>query len=201
MKVLLLYSGGLDSTTALYLLKEWGHEVHCLGIHYGQKHSGELDAARMICRYKGVSYQEVLCDLPPGRSRLTGGRKYSGNASEYFVPGRNTVFFAIALNVALSIGADAVAVGCNKDDFGGFPDCRREYLDAMEVLYKASLPDDAKVPEILFPFLDHSKAEVLEMAEGLSVPIHWTVSCYNYDDESAPCGSCPACKLRAGGTE
>ena len=143
-KAVVLLSGGLDSATALAEAKAAGFAVHALTIGYGQRHAVELAAARRVARALGVvRHVEQTIDLRAfGGSALTGDlevpkdRPADVMAAEIpitYVPARNTVFLALALAWAESLGAFDIFLGVNCVDYSGYPDCRPEYLRAFEV--------------------------------------------------------------------
>jgi 7-cyano-7-deazaguanine synthase len=113
-----------------------------------------------------------------------------------YVPGRNTVFLAIALSLAEARNANAIYLGINAVDYSGYPDCRPEYLDAVQHLAtlssKAGLEGHA--PKLVAPLVMDSKVDIVHRALRLGVPIHLTWSCYQGQDE--PCGVCDSCRIR-----
>ena len=175
-----LLSGGLDSVTMLYDLKAQGHSVHALLFDYQQRHKQELLWAKQHASRLGVLFTTM--DLP-----ALGGL----NEQSWIVPNRNAVFLSVAVNVAHSAGADTVTIGCNADDAENFPDCRKEFLDAMNAAVCAAGYD----VEICAPYIDKRKWEIGDLARqfGIQKANVWT--CYRGGSE--PCGECPACqKLR-----
>jgi 7-cyano-7-deazaguanine synthase len=117
------------------------------------------------------------------------------------VPARNTIFLAVALGWAESIGADAIVLGINAIDYSGYPDCRPEFLAAFENL--AALATRAGVegrtPRIDAPLLRSSKAAIVRMGLALGLDYGLTHSCYDPAPDGAPCGRCDSCRLRAAG--
>lgn len=176
-----LLSGGLDSVTMLYDLKQQGHLIHCLLIDYKQSHAQELVFAKGHCHRLGVPYTTI--ELPP-----LGGL----DDQSWVVPNRNCIFLSLAVNLAVQAKADTVTIGCNKDDESGFPDCRMEFLRSFNSMLAAS-----EVPvEVCAPYLDKPKAWIGGMSRELGVPAGEIWTCYRGGSE--PCGKCPACeKLKA----
>ena len=132
--VVLLYSGGLDSTVLLYLARTMDFNVQALMIDYGQRHRRELTKAKMICDGLRVPSIQMKADLSFARSKLT-TKEAKGlykEVSEWHVPGRNTIFIGYAISLAETIGANRIWIGANFEDrINRFPDCAQEYLLKM----------------------------------------------------------------------
>ncbi|MGC1306728.1 MAG: 7-cyano-7-deazaguanine synthase QueC [Phormidesmis sp.] len=204
-KAVVLLSGGLDSATCAAQALADGYEVIALSVDYGQRHDTELDAARVVARSLGIrDHREISVNLAQwGGSSLTDkteplpveGVKANAIPSTY-VPGRNTVFIAIALSLAEAQNAEAIYLGINAVDYSGYPDCRPEYLSAFQTLAtlssKAGLEGHA--PELVAPLVMDSKADIVRRALRLGVPIEQTWSCYK--GEADPCGLCDSCRIR-----
>lgn len=178
-----LLSGGLDSVTMLYDLHGNGERVHALLFNYGQQHVQELLWAKHHCHRLGVLF--TVSDIP----QLHGSELTDGEGT-IVVPNRNCILLSLAVNLAVSTGADAVTYACNADDEAMFPDCRMAFVRAFNEMLRAS---EIKV-EILAPFIDKPKWWIVGLARVLGVPIHETWSCYR--GGAQPCGECPACKQR-----
>jgi len=153
-KVLLLYSGGLDSSVLLHLAQQIGMAPHCLGIDYGQKHIRELEKAELFCNAYGIPYQRSDIQLEV-HSRLTGDlqSEYKG-VSEWYVPSRNLMFISIAASHAENFGIDLIWLGANYDDrLNLFPDCSQEWIVKVNELLKinASYPITVEAPLLGFP--------------------------------------------------
>lgn len=176
-----LLSGGLDSVTMLYDLKAQGHSIHCLMFDYGQTHKQELLLAKQHASRCGVLWTTM--NLP----HLGGLTEQS-----WIVPNRNAIFLSVAVNVASKAGADTVTIGCNAEDAGYFPDCRKAFLDAMNATVRAAGYD----VEICAPYLDWPKWKIGGLAREMGVQAHEIWTCYRGGEK--PCGDCPACtKLQA----
>jgi 7-cyano-7-deazaguanine synthase len=150
-KLVLLYSGGLDSTLLLYLARDLRYDAHCLLVDYGQKHRRELETAAKICDTMGVPRKYMSVDLMGVPSALTGSNVHAlyQGVSEWHVPGRNTIFLGLALSYAESIGAKKIWFGPNfADRLANFPDCSQEYVHAMNKAFQfaASYPVDLEAP-------------------------------------------------------
>jgi 7-cyano-7-deazaguanine synthase len=214
-----LLSGGLDSATCLAVARQEGFAVHALSFRYGQRHAGEVDAARALAARAGV-VRHVVADVDLrvfGGSALTDDRvavpkdrapeaMADGEVPVTYVPARNTIFLSYALAMAETAGARDVFVGVNALDYSGYPDCRPEYIGAFERM--ASLATRAGVEalargevavRIRAPLLHLTKAEIVRLGTGLGVDYAATTSCYDPDITGAACGHCDACQLRRRG--
>ena len=204
-KAVVLLSGGLDSATTAAIAIAEGYEVIALSFRYGQRHEKELAAAKKIASAYGITEHYISeIDLAQwGGSSLTDesmnipqeGVEVNVIPSTY-VPGRNTVFMAIALSLAEAKGAQAIFLGINAVDYSGYPDCRPEYLAAFQQL--ANLSSKAGVeghaPLLIAPLVHDSKADIVRRALKLNVPIADTWSCYQGGE--TPCGLCDSCRIR-----
>lgn len=201
MRIVLVLSGGMDSTTLLYKFCDEGHEVYGLGINYGQRHSKELDLAADLCAKLGVEYR--VADLSSVRGLLGGSALTSDDvivphghyADEMMkvtvVPNRNMLMLSIAFGWAVSLEADAVAYAAHGGDHPIYPDCRPEFAEACELA--ANLGNWHQV-ELLCPFMDISKADIIRIGSELGVPYKSTWSCY--EGGHAHCGRCGTCVER-----
>ena len=204
-QAVVLLSGGLDSATTAAIAIDEGYEVIALSFRYGQKHYRELEAAKKIARVLGIKQHFVTdIDLSQwGGSSLTDESMtipQSGLQADVipstYVPGRNTVFIAIALSLAEAKNAQAIYLGINAVDYSGYPDCRPEYLAAYQQL--ANLSSKAGVeghaPQLVAPLVKDSKVDIVRRALELNVPIADTWSCYQGGE--TPCGVCDSCRIR-----
>jgi len=205
-----LLSGGLDSYTAAAMTRAEGFRLHALTVRYGQRHAGELDAARAVAGALGVArHVEINVDLSAfGGSSLTTDTPVPKDRPidhreipSTYVPARNTVFLALALGWAESIGARSLVLGVNAVDYSGYPDCRPEFLAAFERL--AALGTAAGVHGEHFhlraPLLNLTKAEIIQRGLALGLDYGLTHSCYDPEVSGRPCGHCDSCTLRAAG--
>ncbi|MGF1512656.1 MAG: 7-cyano-7-deazaguanine synthase QueC [Elainellaceae cyanobacterium] len=204
-KAVVLLSGGLDSATAAAQAIADGYTLVALSFRYGQRHDRELQAAQRVAAALSIQARHTIdVNLAQwGGSSLTdtsqplpqGGVKPDEIPSTY-VPGRNTVFIAIALSLSEAVGAEAIYLGINAVDYSGYPDCRPEYLTAFQHLAtlssKAGLAGNA--PKLVAPLVLDSKVDIVRRALLLGVPIAETWSCYRGGAE--PCGLCDACRIR-----
>lgn len=212
---MVLLSGGLDSATVLAIARAEGFTPHALSFQYGQRHSVELDAARRIAQSAGVPHRIVQIDLGAiGGSALTDenidvpknrdDHAIGSDVPVTYVPARNTVFLAVALGFAETLGTGDIFVGVNSVDYSGYPDCRPEYLAAFEQLAQLATADGVagRVRYRLHAPLVHlSKAEIVGRGMELGVDYSVTVSCYDPSPEGGACGRCDACVLRRRGFE
>jgi 7-cyano-7-deazaguanine synthase len=197
-KVLVLHSGGLDSTTCLYDAHAQGHQTVSLGIDYGQRSRVELFFADQQCKRKQIERHLIEVKwAKPDRSipldRDVGDIR--AQASTAFLPGRNLVFLALASAHGAGIGADEVWTGINQIDFSGYPDCTQEFFDAYSTTNRVAIPTG---PEVKAPLLKKTKPEIASLAHKLGIRPGDTWSCYRPDLSKgalAPCGRCDACKL------
>lgn len=176
-----LLSGGLDSVTLLYDLRQKGHNIHCLLFDYKQRHVQELTFAKLHCHRLGVLYTTM--ELPP-----LGGL----TEESWIVPNRNCIMLSLAVNLAVQTKADTVTIGCNKDDSAAFPDCRMAFLQ----LFNTMLITQQVTVEVCAPYLDEPKWKIADLSKQLGVPENEIWTCYQ--GGAKPCGKCPACqKLKA----
>jgi 7-cyano-7-deazaguanine synthase len=202
MKVVAIFSGGMDSSTMVYQLLSHGHEVKALGFDYGQRHAVELDAAKKISMQAGIEYETVdLRSLGPviaGQSsqvnlevEVPDGHYTEESMKATVVPNRNMIMLAVAVAHAISIDFDAIAYGAHAGDHTIYPDCRTEFVDAMKTVIGLC---DWKQVELLTPFVDVSKADIAKIGVELKVPFAMTWSCYK--GGTTHCGTCGTCVER-----
>lgn len=198
MKSILIYSGGLDSTVLLYHLRAARHDVRALSIDYGQRHRKELVQAKAICDAIGVEHR--IADLTPLTPLLAGssltspeiavpdGHYAEDNMKATVVPNRNMILLAVATGWAVSIKADAVAYAAHAGDHAIYPDCRKEFTEAME---KAIALCDWHHVSLERPFVTWSKADIARRGAELEIPFADTWSCYKGGE--LHCGTCGTC--------
>ena len=207
-KAVILFSGGLDSSTVLAQAMAEGFECYAMSFNYSQRHKVELEAATLIAKNAGVKEHKIInLDLTQiGGSALTDEaievpeHETTGIPITY-VPARNTIFLSVALGWAEVLGANHIFVGVNSVDYSGYPDCRAEYIDAFEKM--ANLATKVGVEEhslkIETPLIDLTKAEIIQKGLSLGVDYSQTVSCYQADDRGQACNVCDSCRLRKQG--
>jgi 7-cyano-7-deazaguanine synthase len=208
VKAVILLSGGLDSSTVLYQAKADGCECYAISFDYQQRHRRELQSAAAIARAAGVvAHQVITFDLRQwGGSALTDdgidlpeGRSLSEMASQIpvtYVPARNTIFLSFALAYAEAIAAERVYIGVNALDYSGYPDCRPDYIQAMQEVFRLGTKQGREGQEIaiISPLLELHKTEIIQLGNKLGVPWQHTWSCYAGGEKA--CGVCDSCQLR-----
>ncbi len=199
-KAVILLSGGIDSTTTLYLAKKYGYRLSALIFDYNQRHKKEISCAIKIAKLNNINYHVVRIYLPWTASALTqknirvpfNRNLYSKNIPVTYVSGRNIIFLSYAVSFAESIDAKKILIGAHIEDYSGYPDCRPEFLRAMEKAINLGI--SKKGIEIISPLVDKSKKDIVELGLRLNVPFQYTWSCYmggNY-----PCRRCDSCRFR-----
>ncbi|TGL51129.1 7-cyano-7-deazaguanine synthase QueC [Leptospira meyeri] len=217
-----LLSGGLDSTTCLYVAaKEFGYPKNkklpllALSFDYSQKHKIELIKSKKIAKTLGIKH--VIQKLDPGfflgssltekkiKVRKNAKSLFSGDETEIpntYVPGRNILFLSFALSLAEGHGYDSIYIGVNALDYSGYPDCRPEFIEAFQKMAnlgtKKGVSGDGDSIQIKTPLLHLGKKEIIELGIQVDAPLHLTHSCYD-PIKGKPCGKCDSCILRAKG--
>jgi len=207
-KAVILYSGGLDSTTCMAIARSEGFSPYAISFAYGQRHSVELELAKQNARKIGaVDHLVVEFDYRQvGGSALTSDVAVpkDGVGSDIpvtYVPARNTIFLSFALGWAEALGARHIYIGVNALDYSGYPDCRPEYIAAFETM--ANLATKAGVEgngfRIHTPLIALTKAAIIKKGLALGVDYALTHSCYDPDPAGISCGLCDSCRLRLKG--
>ncbi len=210
-----LLSGGVDSATTLALARRDGFLCHALTFDYGQRQRVEIAAAGRVAAQLGAARHEVIrVDLRVfGGSALTAEMAVPKHRPAAlmgqgipvtYVPARNTIFLSLALAWAEVLESSDIFLGVNAIDYSGYPDCRREYIEAFERL--ANLATRSGVEQrtrmrIHTPLIRLSKAEIVKLGAGLGVDFSLTHSCYDPGPAGDACGACDACLLRRRGFE
>lgn len=207
-KAIVLLSGGLDSSTALYVARSQGFgELYALTFEYGQKHNREIDCARTLAQKAGVKEHKIVRLLLNqwGGSSLTDEQMEIGDGNtertdipDTYVPARNMVFLSVAASYADALGVTDIFIGVSETDYSGYVDCREEFIRAMEEAVNLGTILGAEKKQritIHAPFLHMTKAEEIRLGTSLGVDFAQTWSCYRGGEK--PCGSCDSCLLRA----
>ena len=211
MKALVLFSGGVDSTTCLAIaVEKYGkNNVIALSISYGQKHTKEIQAAEKIAEYYGVELKKLDlarifegsdCSLLsssgediPKESYAEQLEKTDGKPVSTYVPFRNGLFLSCAASVALSNDCTEIYYGIHTDDAAGnaYPDCSEEFNNAINsAIYIGS----GNALKVTAPFVNMKKADIVAEGLKLKVPYKMTWSCYEGGEK--PCGVCGTCRDR-----
>lgn len=212
-RAVVLLSGGLDSATTLAIAREHGFEPYALTFRYGQRHEGEIDAARRIAAQAEVAEHVVAnIDLRAfGGSALTSDMAVpKGRALDEmgagipitYVPARNTIFLSFALAWAEVLDAADIFIGVNALDYSGYPDCRPEYIEAFERMARLATKagvEGGRALTIHAPLIALTKAQIIERGLALGVDYALTRTCYDPSPSGEACGECDACQLRLKG--
>ena len=203
-RVLVIASGGLDSTTAAAHLIKQGYEVALLHFNYGHVAEGpENRAVREIARFLNVSLIEVDMDffrvvrhsplLGDGEiNRVDEGREGAEFAHEW-VPARNFVFIALTTAIAKAYGYDYIATGINLEESGAYPDNEMEFIRLLNKVLPYAVGPNKHV-ELLMPVGHLVKHEIVKLGLEVGAPLHLTWSCY--DKGPKHCGRCGPCYMR-----
>lgn len=196
----ILLSGGLDSATAFLELVSQNYEVYALSLHYGQRHSKELEYARKIAKGSAKEHRVVdLSALKPliDKSSQTGeldvpeGHYTDDSMKQTVVPNRNMIMLSIAIGWAVNLKADSVTYAAHSGDHTIYPDCRPEFASAMDDV--ASICDWHPV-RVYRPFIRMTKTQIVQRAAELGLDFENTWSCYK--GLTKHCGICGTCTER-----
>ncbi len=208
-KVLVVFSGGQDSTTCLFWAKRNFSEVYALSFIYGQKHANEVELARTIAEEAGVKWDVMdvsfISSLSTGCSLTDSSitmdqERPEGGVPNTFVPGRNMFFLSIAAVYAREHGISHIVTGVSQTDFSGYPDCRDAFIKSLNVTLNLAMDEQFVIHT---PLMWIDKCETWALADELGVLDlirERTLTCYN-GVQGDGCGHCPACKLRREGLE
>jgi len=206
-RAIVLLSGGLDSSVAIYLAKSEGFEVHALSFDYGQKHNKELECAKNIVKKVGAAGHNIVTlqlnlwggsSLTDSKMDVEDGDVTRTDIPQTYVPARNMVFLSVAASYAEAIGAQDIFIGVSEVDYSGYVDCREEFIRSMEQTINKGTVMGAELGKkisIHTPFINKTKAEEIKLGEQLGVDWSLTWSCYR--GGAKPCGTCDSCLLRA----
>jgi 7-cyano-7-deazaguanine synthase len=200
-RVIVVLSGGLDSTVLMHHLRDRGDEVHALSIHYGQRHAKELEHAARAAKALGVTHE--VADLSSLRRLLAGsaltspdvpvpeGHYEDESMKATVVPNRNMLLLSVAAGFAISRQAEGVAYGAHAGDHAIYPDCRPEFVSRMA---EALMLVDWEPLQLFAPFVRMTKADIVREGARLRVPLGDTWSCYK--GGAFHCGKCGTCVER-----
>lgn len=200
MRTLVLLSGGMDSTTALFQAISQLETVSAVSFDYGQRHKKEIEAAKRICDTLMVNH--TVLDLTGAfaafrGSALTGtgdvphGHYEDESMKRTVVPNRNMTLLSLAAGLAISIQADRIVYAAHAGDHAIYPDCRPEFYEAVA---KAVELGNYDPPKLEAPFINMTKADIVTVGNKIGVPFKLTWSCYEGGDTH--CGQCGTCQER-----
>ena len=206
-KALVLFSGGLDSTTMLAMVKSDGYEITALTINYNQRHVSEIDFSKKSLSQLQINKQIIFdLDLSKiGGSALTDDIPVpidsNDNIPTTYVPARNTIFLSLASSFAERLNISDIFIGANIIDYSGYPDCRPEFIKSFEktINLGTKLGVEGSHFRIHTPLIKMTKAEIITKGHSLGVDYSLTLSCYNPTDSGLACGKCDSCKFRKDG--
>jgi 7-cyano-7-deazaguanine synthase len=207
---IVLFSGGLDSTTCLYLALKKSKKVTALSFDYSQRHKIELKKAKQITKDLKLDHKIVKIEtgIFQNSSLVQKSIQVPKNFSSKekipntYVPGRNILFLSYATSLAEGIQADSIFIGVNSLDYSGYPDCRPKFISSFEkmITIGTKLGTQKKNLSIQTPLIKLTKKEIVILGKKLSVPFSKTHSCYD-PKKGKPCGICDSCLLRKKGFE
>lgn len=199
-KVVVIYSGGMDSYTVLNRAIADGKQVYALTFDYGQRHVKEIACAKTVCERLNISHKVI--DITAINQLLAGssltdnidipeGHYEADNMKSTVVPNRNMILISLAVGYAVSVGAAQVYYGAHSGDHAIYPDCRPEFVEKMNDVCKIANYESV---EIFSPYLTQDKIAIL--ADGISMGLDYsqTWTCYNGREKA--CGKCGACQER-----
>ncbi len=201
MKCLVLLSGGVDSTTALYWACREHEPLAALSFRYGSNHEErELACAEFQARALGIPH--CVVDISPlaahlssallsGAAAIPSGDYGEENMRATVVPFRNGIFLSVAAGIAESRGAKGVVIAAHAGDHAIYPDCREPFMRAMEQAMKQGSYEGV---QLLRPFIAMSKIQIVKLGAQLNVDFSRTYSCYCGGEKH--CGRCGTCRER-----
>ena len=203
-KIVLGLSGGMDSSTlAAYYINK-GYEVYPLIFNYNSKHNKyENECAFKVAKALGCAEPKLVnldfihglfkSNLLQDQGEIPEGHYEDVSMSKTVVPGRNSIFICIMAGYAESIGASKIAVGVHAGDHHIYPDCRPNFINAINLAVEFS--SDGKVT-VEAPFLNYTKFDILKIGYGLSTPVPYELTRTCYKDQPISCGKCGSCTER-----
>lgn len=199
-KVVVIYSGGMDSYTVLNKAIRQGYEVYALSFDYGQRHVKELKVAADVCAELNISHKVVDISATNqliGGSSLTDdidvpeGHYEEESMKSTVVPNRNMILLSLAVGYAVSLKANKVFYGAHSGDHAIYPDCRPEFVQKMDDVCRIANYEEI---EIVSPYLNNTKIEILTDGLNMGLDYSKTWTCYNGREKA--CGKCGACQER-----
>jgi 7-cyano-7-deazaguanine synthase len=205
-KAVCIISGGMDSTLASYMMKQKGYEIIGVHFNYGQlTEAKELECFENICKSLHVKNKYIL-DM--GFFTQLGASALTDKSIEVptsgledgipvtYVPFRNGIFLSMAAAIAEKEGAEVITIGVVEEDSSGYPDCKEEYIKAMQKAINLGTKPTTNIT-ISMPLVHLKKSQIVQEAIKYDVPLELTWSCYQSSDKA--CGVCDSCRLRLNG--
>lgn len=199
--LLVVLSGGLDSTVLLWYLKTQNCAARAVTIDYGQRHRREIEAARRVALLANLPHDVVdlstLGHLLPGSSQTDPavevpiGHYEDATMRRTVVANRNMILLSVCLGIAVARGLSGVAYGAHAGDHAIYPDCRPAFVDAMR---EAAALCDYQPRKIVAPFVGLTKTQIVTLGLALGAPLVETWTCYVGGTKH--CGRCGACNER-----
>ena len=206
-KAIVLFSGGLDSTTVLHHAISEGYKCLALTIDYNQRHNYEIQSSQNYLNHYDIDGLIFKIDLTQiGGSVLTDEKIDVPIATDdeipiTYVPARNTIFLSIASAYAEKYNIYDIFIGVNQIDYSGYPDCRPEFIKSIQTSINLGTKSGVNGSDIRIntPLINMSKKEIIKYGYNLGIDYSKTVSCYQLDNEGRACGKCDACTFRKEG--
>ena len=207
-KAVVLFSGGLDSTTVLVYALKQGYDVYPLTFSYGQRHAIEIKQSERTLEKYGLLQRQTIfsIDLTPFVNCSLINRNLEvpefaeNRIPSTYVPSRNLIFLSVASGFAETLSAEKIFIGVNSVDYSGYPDCRPEFVEAFNKTIAVGTKQGVESGiEVAAPILNMSKKEIIELGMSLGVDYSLTHSCYNPTPDGLSCGVCDSCRLRLEG--
>lgn len=199
--VIVLCSGGMDSSSLLALLNKHDFDILSLTFNYGSKHNdAEFNALLNVCKFLKL-HKPIRIDMSniftyfkssllQKDAKIPYGHYAEDNMKSTVVPGRNSIMLSIALGIAQSNNMNWIGIANHVNDYQTYPDCRKEYIDYLAGAF--SVASEGKVG-ILSPFVNIDKSQIAKIGHDCDLPLEMTWSCYEGDLKKGPCGLCSTC--------
>lgn len=210
MKVVVLASGGLDSSTIIAMLDQKEYQIYALSFNYAQNHQIEIEkVSNFIKNYNVIEHQIVNLDLSAftpsalvNKSiqvpKYVSAKEIGTNIPVTYVPARNTIFLSYALGYAETVGAKEIYIGAHDTDSANYPDCRLEYIEAFQRMANLATKSAVEGEKIIIkaPLIKMSKSDIVAIGMRLGVDYSKTITCYDPSPAGFSCGKCHACLVR-----
>ena len=197
--IVILYSGGMDSSVALY---QYAERIKlAVSFNYGSKHNAcEIEHAALNCKTLGIEHRIIemdlnkmgfISDLLQSGGEIPDGHYEDENMKKTVVPFRNGIMLSIAAGIAESIDCNRLLISNHAGDHAIYPDCRPDFIQSMNAAIRFGTYNNI---EILAPFTNLTKREIALIGKEINVPFEKTYSCYN--GQEIHCGTCGTCTER-----